>query len=410
MKIAFVLNMFPVTTETFIVNQIVDMIKKGHDVSILAYKRNREQVLHKTIVEYNLLDRVTYHGVMPESKFVRLGFLANLIRKNISTISLVKLWRTIRPFRTKKDDAFLGQFFRNQWFLNAKSFDIIHCHFANSGLRIAQLKQEGFLEDPKQVVSFHGYDIDPGKIKKYNTLYEQLYKESSFLTYNSIYTKKLIEQTDVNPAKLRLLPESIDTNFFTKPEVNSKKDVIQIVFCGRLVEFKAPDLAVEIARRLLDKNYNIKLVLIGEGPYRGPLEDIIQKHSLHKSVELRGAISQQAIIDEFAVSDIFLLPGVHEVETGRAENQGLVIQEAQSMELPVVVSTAGGMKNGLVDGETGFVVTEKDIDGFVERLIELIEDEGLRKEMGKKGRAYVVENYNSSYLGDMLVNYYKEVL
>jgi colanic acid/amylovoran biosynthesis glycosyltransferase len=109
-------------------------------------------------------------------------------------------------------------------------------------------------------------------------------------------------------------------------------------------------------------------------------------------------------------SDVFLLPGIHDDVTGRAENQGLVIQEAQSMELPVVVSDAGGMKYGLIHTETGFVVKERDLTEFVEKLEILIEDSVLRKAMGVRGRDYVEKQFDSEVLCEKLLSYYNEVL
>ena len=70
-----------------------------------------------------------------------------------------------------------------------------------------------------------------------------------------------------------------------------------------------------------------------------------------------------------ASSDIFLLPGITEVSTGRAETQGIVILEAQSMELPVLVSDAGGMKYGVNNNHTGYVIAESCINSFVEKIL-----------------------------------------
>ena len=84
-------------------------------------------------------------------------------------------------------------------------------------------------------------------------------------------------------------------------------------------------------------------------------------------------------------SDLFVFPGIHD-KHGRAETQGLVLQEAQAMELPVIVSDVGGMKYGMINDITGFVVEEKNIAGFVDKIELLIADKELRKEMGKQGR------------------------
>ena len=105
----------------------------------------------------------------------------------------------------------------------------------------------------------------------------------------------------------------------------------------------------------------------------------------------------------------FLFPGIHEKGTGRAETQGLVIQEAQAMELPVVVSDAGGMKYGLLDGVSGFVVQEGDIEGFAEKIELLINNGQLRVTMAKAGRNFVVQTFDTRILGDKLMQIYEVI-
>ena len=106
-------------------------------------------------------------------------------------------------------------------------------------------------------------------------------------------------------------------------------------------------------------------------------------------------------------SHAFIMPGIYD-NSRRAETQGLVIQEAQAMELPVLISDVGGMKFGVIDGETGFVLKEKDLNAFVKKVELLIQDENLARAMGKKGREFVIQNYDSKVLGAKLEKLYFE--
>jgi colanic acid/amylovoran biosynthesis glycosyltransferase len=104
-------------------------------------------------------------------------------------------------------------------------------------------------------------------------------------------------------------------------------------------------------------------------------------------------------------ADLFLFPGIID-KNGRCEAQGLVVQEAQAMKLPVIVSNVGGMKEGIVDNKTGFVVKENDINGFVEKLEFLINNSNKKEAMGEAARAFVVKNYDSTILGEQLLYLY----
>ena len=119
-----------------------------------------------------------------------------------------------------------------------------------------------------------------------------------------------------------------------------------------------------------------------------------------------GALKQEAIIREFETAQLFLLPGIYDEPDGRAENQGLVIQEAQAMEIPVIVSDVGGMKYGMIPNKTGYVVKEKDITAFADTIEYLIKYPEKAKDMGREGRKFVIENYDSGKLVDTLVSIY----
>ena len=72
MKIVFILNEFPVLSETFVINQIIGLIKLGHDVDILAFgKPSADEKIHKDVLEFNLLDRVVYFEI-PQNRFSRI--------------------------------------------------------------------------------------------------------------------------------------------------------------------------------------------------------------------------------------------------------------------------------------------------------------------------------------------------
>ena len=103
--------------------------------------------------------------------------------------------------------------------------------------------------------------------------------------------------------------------------------------------------------------------------------------------------------------DVFLFPGITDAE-GRCEVQGLVIQEAQSMELPVVISDVGGMQEGMLDQKTGFVVKAQDVDAFLERLEYMINHPEQKEQLGKSGRAFVEEKYDIQVLGKKMLDIY----
>ena len=135
----------------------------------------------------------------------------------------------------------------------------------------------------------------------------------------------------------------------------------------------------------------------------------MQDYQLVNYIIFHGYLSQETIKKRFEQADLLIMPGRYDSE-GRAETQGLVIQEAQAMELPVVVSDVGGMKYGLLPGESGFVIQEGEITGFSQVIEPLIYKSKLKTSMGIKGRKYVVEHYEIQILANRLLTIYNNVL
>ncbi len=407
LNIAIVLGPFPSVSETFIVNQITSLIDKGHTVKIYSYAKGDLQKIHKNILAYNLLEKVVYKEKPSVAKFKRVFGFLKLIFQHLFQLNWGLLFKSLNFSKYGKTAISLKVFYERKFFILNKKFDVVHVHFATNAVDIATYKSEGFLKPSKLVVSFHGYDINPSKIKFYQTYYKKLFEETDHFTVNTIYTKEILLQ--VNPAltNVSILPESLDTVLFKNKEKQHQSDQkFNIVYCGRLVAFKGGLLLPRIIKELFNRGFhNINLKIIGDGKLKNLIEDEVEKLNLKNTIELVGARTQEEIIKIFQDSNVFLLPGIYEAD-GRAENQGLVIQEAQAMELPVVVSDVGGMKYGLIPNITGFVVNENDISGFADCIEALIKDPPKAEKMGKEGRRYVEENYNSKDLVDKLVSIY----
>jgi len=407
LKIAILVSSFPTTSETFIVNQITDLIDKGHTVTIFAFQQNKNKVIHQKILDYKLLEKTVFFKDTSSSMVLRYFAFLNFIFSNRKKIDFFKLIRIFNYKIYGRKALNLRNYTKFKWILKYGNIQIIHAHFGPNGVYIAEMKKFGFLTSTKLITSFHGYDLSPHLLTYYKNKYQDLFEEADLLTVNTKYTKSLLKKI-TSENNIKILPVGLDTNKFKRNESEINSDFL-LIFIGRLIPLKAPDLAVEVVRRLVIKGYCVRLDIIGEGEMYRDLEEFISKNNLEENVKLKGALAQEEVIKLMTDATIFILPGIYD-SNGRAETQGLVIQEAQSMGLPVIISDVGGMKYGIEDCETGFVVKEKDVDGFVDKVEFLLNNEEKRKEMGKKGRNFVTMKYDSKHLGDKLELYYNQVI
>jgi colanic acid/amylovoran biosynthesis glycosyltransferase len=206
--------------------------------------------------------------------------------------------------------------------------------------------------------------------------------------------------------KIEVLPVGLDVSYFKKELVRSEnKNQFQLLFVGRLIELKGPMNFLKICKQLQHRNRIVfKAVIIGEGPLFQDLQDYIENEGLTEKVLLARGKTQEETREDLNESDIFILPGIE--FNGLAEAQGLVIQEAQAMELPVLVSDAGGMAEGVLEGITGYVLPQKDVEAFVDKIEYLARNPSIRKRMGSAGRKFVEENYDSQFLAEKLIDVY----
>ncbi len=407
LNIAFVVSAFPTVSETFIVNQICDLIDRGHEITIFSFEKNNEKVIHKKILDYELLDRVVYYAPNHTSKLKRYLPFLKFLFFYAKDLDRTKLFKNFNFFKNGRKGLNLQFFYKYYWILQYGPFNVLHAHFGPNGAYVAGMKASGFFKKTGFVCTFHGYDLNPKLLPDFKTDYAELLQQADFLTVNSKYTESLVKK--ISNRAVEVLPVGLDIHRF-KTEKRNHTGPCRIIFIGRLIALKGPHLALEILRILKERGfYDISLIIVGEGEMYNELQRLINEYGLENQVQLKGALTQEKLVLELSSSHIFLLPGIYDINN-RAESQGLVVQEAQAMELPVVVSDAGGMKYGLIDRETGFVVGEKQIKEFADKIEYLIVNTEKRIEMGKKARAFVEQNYDSKILGDRLESIYEKCL
>lgn len=411
-QIAIVVKYFPSISETFIVNQINALKAIGYNVTLYAYHKVEGIPIHSTLHEFNLLNEVNYFVQPPKAKIKRLFTFFQWVVVHLFSINWRCLFKCLNVFKHGKDAYTLKLCYESQWFMLKHKFDIIHAHFGMNGNRIAYLKAKGIIPKSQPLITtFHGYDMMPNQIDKYKSIYKYLFEEANAFTVNTRYLQNLLLQASPNKIPIHILPVGLDTKVFEQSKETKDNSYFNVVFCGRFIMLKGPDLAVDILNRLLELGYKqVRLHLIGSGKLLHTLEQQISAYDIGDYVFLHSTMKQESIVKFYEQCDVFILPGRYDENTGRAETQGLVIQEAQAMELPVVVSDAGGMKYGLIDGETGFVVKAGDVDGFVRAIEKLLNDSELKLSMGKKGRQFVEQYYDNRVLVKQLEAIYKSVL
>ena len=406
MKIAFIVSRFPSLSETFVLNQITGLIDRGHEVEIFASQRPDLSKVHADVQKYNLLAKTCFLDV-PSSKIRRLLQAIPLLVKNLIKYPGTT-FKAINFFRFGKRAISFRLLFEVKPFLGKEPFDVIHCHFGPNGVLGVSLREVGAIKGAI-VTSFHGYDVN---ISQKTKGYSQLFKHGDLFTVNTDFTKGRVIDLGCAREKIVKLPVGLDMKKFVfKLRGINAGETVRIITVGRLVEKKGIEYSIKAIDKVIRNHpdWNILYEIAGDGPLGENLNNCIRKLGLENQVRLLGPCDQNEVRDLYQEAHIFILSSVTS-ENGDREGQALVLQEAQAVGLPVLSTLHNGIPEGVLDGESGFLVPERDVDALAERLEYLINNPGIWPKMGRSGRKFVETNYDLENLNDQLVNLYSQLI
>jgi len=165
----------------------------------------------------------------------------------------------------------------------------------------------------------------------------------------------------------------------------SEKDIV-IGTVGSLIKRKRLKDFIEAVYIVINQTgFPLKCMVIGSGPEKEKLEELVMKKNLKDKVIFTGF--QNYPVSYINAMDIFVL-------TSEQEGLPRVILEAMLMGKPVVASNVSGPSELVVDGETGFLVPAKNTQAFAKSILKLVENPTLRTQMGEKARKRVIENFS----------------
>ncbi len=400
MKIAFIVRVFPKLSETFILNQITGLIDLGHEVDIFARSNPREEKVHRVVEEYQLMARTRYF-LDPRRRWACLPGAALLLVRNFHKDP----GKIIRSFLVARRFKFhpLGAWQYVLPFLG-KSYDIIHCHFGPMGFVGTFLKELGV--KGKVAVAFYGYDLSPFILGNKST-YDDLFRRGDLMMpLSNLFREKLIA-LGCRESKVVVHRCGVNMAKFTFSERRFEDGgEINLLTVARLAEKKGVEYSLQAVARLLPKYPNLFYRIAGDGPLQPELEALVRQLGLEKVVAFLGPVERKEVERLMMASHIFILSSVA-ARNGDEEGIPVTLQEALASGMPVLSSFHSGIPELVINGVSGFLVPERDVDALAERLDYLIQHPELWPEMGRAGRRFVEENYDVRKLNERLVEIYQ---
>ena len=333
--------------ETMLVNIVNEQVKTGNEISV--------------VIINNTINNNLYSAIDNRVKVYCLG----------------------RPVGSKNPYYILKFNYR----INKISPDIIHIH-TPSIIRY-------FLPFVKYKMCVTKHDVHKEQENRFLSKYSHIYSISTSVK------DYLLSATGV---KSKVIYNGIDIDgILSKNRPYSPDKVLKLVQVGRLFHtVKGQDVLIEAVKIIKLKGGDVHLYLIGDGPSREYLENLISKNDLNKNITLLGAKSQQYIFEHLCEYDLFVQPSIN-------EGFGLTVAEAMAAKLPVLISENQGPLEIIDNGKYGFSFKNGDSNDCANKIMEIIE-RGFDEKMIENGYARVKELFSIEQTANSYIEEYKKIL
>lgn len=268
------------------------------------------------------------------------------------------------------------------------------------------------------------YIKDRLKHKKWTFIYsERLFKETrggDFLNIKTI-SACILRYFFASHKKLRLLCSSAfssnDYKFFrfkknqvykwgyfppksslSYDEIEKKKEQTSIIWIGRFIDWKHPELAIGLAEKLKSNGVSFKMKLIGDGPLLNEMKNKMQAQNLSEYVTFTGAVSTDIARDEMEKSEILISTSDHN------EGWGAIINEGMASGCAVVGSHLMGSVPYLIkDNENGCIFESENTEDLYKKVKLLLEDNDTCKKLGKNAYRSISNEFNGEKSAERLI-------
>jgi glycosyltransferase involved in cell wall biosynthesis len=207
----------------------------------------------------------------------------------------------------------------------------------------------------------------------------------------------------VDQERARLVPGSgVDVDRFTMVERQDRKGKSPVVvMLGRLLRQKGIPEFVEVAKRIQNEWPQTKFLLAGEEDPVHPDAVTVKWLEEQKSIQYLGRLSD--VLPLLIEADLLLFPSYYR------EGLPRVILEAAATGLPTVAFDVPGVREAVQDGETGFLVPDRDVDALTRTVAELLENREKRLSMGREARKMVEDNFDIRAIQEQYLEIYREL-
>ncbi|MDO8621780.1 MAG: glycosyltransferase [bacterium] len=282
-------------------------------------------------------------------------------------------------------------------FLRVERPDIVHTHLFGGDTwgRIAAFRAGV----PHVVSTEHNINHDEGFVKRLVKRRLAARTERIIGVSDAVRNYSIrIDRTP--PGKIMVIPNGVDLERF-RPQPRHEGGRIRFMSVGRLVPQKGHDVLLDALAVLRDTLSSASLTIVGDGPLRPHLEAQARTYHIQDRIQFLGF--RRDLPDLYARADIVVLPS-------RWEGFGMAAIEASACGLPVVASAVGGLREAVIDQETGVLVPPEEPKLLAEAMRDLAIDRPRQALLGHAGRRHVERNFDINRVTQRYAELYESLV
>ena len=364
LRIGYVLKMFPRLSETFVMNELLELERQGAELSVYSLMHPNDGRFHGRLAELQLTTEY-FPRDKPESSwnsifeleqglapsFDRWSEAADFLRRHSIPGDLDLLLRSILIAARAR----------------AQGIQHLHAHFATVSTRVAALVS--MLTGIPFSFTAHAKDIFRTTVDR--ALFAELVDRAAFAITVSDFNRDFIlsHTPGIDERKVIRLYNGVDLDFFTPKGRREIADIPHIVSVGRLVPKKGFDHLLRALRTCKDEGFRFRATVVGDGTEMQSLLALRRQLDLDADVTFAGGLPQENVRELLAEASMVALACVPD-QDGNMDALPTVLLEALALDVPVVSTRLTGVPE-IVGDEAGLLIDPGDDAGLARAIREL---------------------------------------
>lgn len=391
LRLAYFVESYPLVSETFVLNEVLELHRRGHTVTVFALDTPETIPTHPgAAAEANRVILLSNHlNSIPSWKWR----LARMVRRDARNVYALGKRMGPRYAWLSRYAEILGRLLRKG------NYDLLHAHFAAPGAEWACLAAH--IAGIPFTFTAHRRDIFDAPPPAFQAISESAAITITVSHFNKHY---IHSQFSINLDHIRVIPCGLDTDFFQPPNISPPPpdSIFQLVTVARLAPEKDLATLLHAYAELRRRGLKFKAIIVGDGPKRNPLLALRSQLGLCRTVDFRGALGSNEVRNLLRSSTIFCLSSI-------SEGLPLAYMEAMASGLPVVGTDVQGVSELIRHGETGYLVPSQQPFALADATEALMSDHQQAQRMGAAGRLRVLEHFSIGRQIDDLLSVWQEI-